>query len=438
MATDLTALNGITKIVYGKMHKAVPRLGWLTKMVPFGKGERVGTRWEELVVLANEQGHTAGGTSGGFYALNASKAMATQPAYVIPSQYTLRLTMPYDAMTRARSSGPRAFTKAVALVLGNGMDSVANREEISLHYGQANGYSSTSAKLGGLGVVAVDAHEETSSTILTVQLSEAEWAPGIWAQSHGAIVEVYDEGDALETTGGSSDLEIVSVDMINRKIGLQGTSALITQIETKNDSEALTIYWKGYHDNDMIGIQKIFSNTSGSLFNINASTYGQWQGNLFDAGGAELTFEKLNGFCAQLSARGLDSNIYAEVSPFTWADLNSEVGALRDQDSSYNKRMSEIGVKAIRYYVASGMVTVAANSVAKGGLAFLFTAGVLKRIGSANREWNLPGQQGGDVWTHVSGFNGAETHIFSDHAIFCHDPKSCGLVTNIVNQHGTS
>ena len=309
------------------------------------------------------------------------------------------------------------------------MESCARRLEVSCIYGSS---------VDGIGKVASTAIVDNDSTSFYLVFAEDQWAPGIWIGSEGAILEAYDEGDALETTGGSGDLTVSQVNFRTRRVLVTAASGLITQIETKNDTEALDIYFKGSHDNDMVGIDVIFQNTTGTIHAISAATYGLWAGNLFSCNSEALTHARIMGFAAQLQNRGLeDEDMIVLCNPFTWADLHQEQAASRVYDESYENQAAEQGFKAIRYYSPSGWIRIVASPFVKGGEAFMFPLSVLKRIGSEDREWKIPGAQE-DPWNPIADAAGAEMRIHSDQTVFCDLPSRCAKIDDIVNNFGTT
>lgn len=428
-ANTVAQLNGNYKRVYGGLHNAIPKTGWLLENIPWDKGHKVGDSFHEMIVLTNENGITYGGSAGSAFTLVAPSAMGTAPAYVTPFEYVARPQISYGAASRAASAGPRAFTKAIGMVVTNAMESLARRLEIACLYGQS---------ASGIGRVAVGAIVDNDSTSFYLVFAEAEWAPRIWAGAEGAVIEAYDEGDALETTGGSGDMTITSVDFRNRRIKVSAASALITQIETKNDTEYLNIYFKGSRSNDMVGMDVITQNLTGTVHGISATTYGGWAGNLFDVGSVALTHAHIQGYAAELQARGLeDEDLILLCNPKTYSDLHQDQASARVYDESYKGSKAEAGHREIAYHTGSGWVRVVASGFVKGGEAFMFPKSCWKRIGSEDREWELPGGEA-DPWTPVADTAAAEMRIYADQTVFCHSPALCAKIDGIANTFGTT
>lgn len=424
-----STLNGLYKRVYGKLQNAVPECGWFLDNVEWDQSHIVGDSYHIDVQLRAENGFTYGGSSGGAFALKASVAMGTQPAFVTPFEYVMTSQISYGAASRAKKAGPRAFAAAMTLVIKSAMESVTRRLEISSHHGSSE---------TGIGEVAIGAIVDVNATSFYIVFAEPEWAAGVWTGAEGALLQFYDEGDALEENASVSEFTVESVDFANRKILVSSSAGLITQVETKNDTEAITVYFSGAHDSDMVGIDKIFSNQTGTIHGIDAGDYGLWAGNLFQNGSEALTHARVMAFCAQLRARGLKKEeLVLEVSPFTWADLHQEQQATRMMDESYKPKRADAGFEDIRYHSPNGGIRVVASEFVKGGSAYLFPLSKLRRIGSEDREWKIPGAED-NPFHPVAGYAAAEMRIYSDQTVFCDLPAACAKITGIVNSSGTT
>lgn len=436
-ATNIVStLNGNYKRIYGKIVNAVPSVGYLLKNVRWDKGNMVGASYEELVIVRSENGYTYGGSAGTNYTLNASVAMGTEPARVTPFEYTMRSAVSYGAASRAAKAGPRAFAKWSALILKNMTQSVTRRLEISLIHGQ---------HAEGIGSAAIDAFTDLGGAGLTATIlfAEDQWAPGIWRGAEGALLNAYDGSDVIIADSANIDLTVTKVNFRTRTVTVTGTAALIDAIETANDSAATAFFFKGSRTSDMVGMKQIFSNLTGTIHEISADTNGAWAGNLFDCGSESLSHAKIMGYAAELYGRGHDEEENDEdmivlVSVFTWVDLHQEQAAARVYDASYEEKMAKQGFKAIRYFSPSGQwLSIVAHPCVKGGEALMFPMSRLKRIGSAEKEWEIPGADS-DPWYPQADANGAEIRNYSDMTVFCSLPAECAYIDNIVNDFGTT
>ena len=158
-------------------------------------------------------------------------------------------------MARAMST-EQAFAEVFDVTVeGLQMQIRANIELMSL-YGQSD-----------LGTV------ESASTVSSkrqVVISKPTWAAGIWPQLEGALVDVYADSTLASKVTSTTYLQVVSVDIANRTITLDGTD--YASVTTNN---VIVPYGTGTAGASWAkGISKIIQ-TSGTLFGIDNS--GVWQ-----------------------------------------------------------------------------------------------------------------------------------------------------------------
>lgn len=424
-SNDAVTLNGNYKTIFGKIVNLEPKKDWLHKNIEYRKDKKVGAKYQDLIVLGDENAITYAGSDTTEVTFETPTGMLTAPAEITPNTYYCRVRITYPAATRAESEGPQAYIRALTLVLGNGMKSLQKRHSISMIYGRSD---------EGIGQVAVGAAVSVDSTTFDLVFAEAQWAPGIWRRLKNASLQAYDAGLDLEETGGSSRLTVSKVTHRTRTVRVTATAGLKSQIMTKNASEVLNIFFYGSKTNDMMGFHKIMGNQTASLFAIDADANDEWQGNLFNVGGTRLTGHHIQGYASVLQDRGLeDEDLTLFCSNRTWADLHNELQSARVFDSSYQKSMAEQGFNAIRYFSSSGWIQIVGSSYVKGGDAFMFPLPCLSRIGSKDRSWNLPGAEN-NPWHDVPDKSSAEITLMTDMGLFCNEPSLCARLYGITNE----
>lgn len=425
-ANTLSTLNGNTKKIYGRLNNAIPEMDVVLDLFPWNQGHLVGDRFEELVVLANENGISALGSTGASATLRTPSAMTTQPAYVTPSEYYARPQITYATAARANAKGPKAFAKAITLVANNGRESLARRVGIACLYGQAT---------EGVGQVAAAGITDVSATTQWWNFADAQWAPGIWAGSEGAELQAYggSGGTTLAESGGSSLFTVTKVDFAGKRILVTATSGLITAHETDNDSYAFNVVFYGSRTNDFVGAQVVFGNATSTVFGISADTYGNWSGNAYSVGSVNLTLDHILDGMSRVQARGAPGDLKLLVSHATFAKLNLEQSALRQYDSSFGAK-GKTGFKGLEFANGQGNVEILASRFVKGGDGFMFpSSGVCERLGSEESEWALPGSTTEDPWNPIADTNAAEMRIRADQAFFCRMPSHCLYYSGISN-----
>jgi hypothetical protein len=180
----------------------------------------------------------------------------------------------------------------------------------------------------------------------------------------------------------------------------------------------------------MNGVHKILSNT-GSLFNIDASTYMLWQGTTYDVSSAAFSFEAFKAGVGAAVNRGLSEDLDLFVNPLTWDDLMADIAALRVTTDKDVKKV-EVGAEQLVYHSQNGKTTVQPSYFIKGGYAFGICKSDWKRIGATDWTFNTPGM-GGKMFFHLTGNAGVEVRAYTNQAIYSSKPARSILFKNIVN-----
>ncbi len=422
MATTTADLDGLFKIVYApSLENLIPESAKLTKLIPFSSEEKIGKHYEQPVILSYPHGVTYAAPGDGAFALNDPIAPRTEPAQVDAYQHLLRDSMDYETAAKASSGGEKAFRKATELSIELMMESITKRVELDFLYGQV-----------GLGIAASSANSTTTKTV--VQISTATWATGIWAGMKNATIQFYKTSDdTLVSSGADSIFTVFSVDVQNRKLTVTGTTTGISDLDTALGTVTCNIYFRGSKTKQMAGLIKILTNT-GSLFNIDASEFELWQGNSVDIGG-QLTMSKLLSALAIPAGRGLDEKVTVFVNDRTWANLASDQAALRKYDARYDEERAKNGFKALTFYSQNGEVEIMPYNCMKEGEAIAIPLKQVKRIGSTDITWQLPGGEPENprFFRELSDNAGFEYRVYSGQAIFVKKPARTLYMSGIVN-----
>lgn len=416
-----SAASGIFKERYAPhVVDAIPEWTHLLKRVKYDKGLAVGNLFHTPVVLADEAGFTHAGNNAGDYALNGAIAFNTQDAQVGPSQITLVSRISYDSFTQSLSS-EAAFERLSKMLMERMVISTAKRLEVLFLY-------------GGSGIGISDSSVNINATSTTLTLTTASWADGIWAGSKNQTLQFYTAGDVLVSTGSDSVFTVVSVNPTLFQIVVSGSAAGITALDIANAAGDLTIYYNGAHGNEMIGLNRIITNT-GTLFNINAAVYDLWKGNTYDALSGPLTFNKLQSAVAVIVGRGLDEEVCVLVNHRTWANLLTDQAATRRFDSSYSKSKAEAGWETLEFYSQNGKMEVLSHPLVKQGEAFVLPLDRVRRIGAGTSDMMFMPQSAtnDEYFQYVPGFNSYEIRLYSNQAIIDELPARAVKIINIVN-----
>jgi hypothetical protein len=407
-ANTVAALSGLFKTVYaGKLEDLVPDFAILQKKIDFIEAEKeTGAFYAQPVNLAQESGFTYNGEAGTVVALNEAVAGQTAEAQVKGSELILRSYLSYNALSRASKQGTKAFKKASAWKVEDMNNSMRKRLEIAMLYGRV-----------GIGRCTV------SSNTLTI--SDATWAPGIWAGTEGQILEFYDgiTGTDTKRTLNAGGGKITAVDLDAKTVTITDATNV-----TNNDYIFFTGSRTATAWNEMAGLQKIITNT-GSLFNISAASYSMWKGNSVSTSG-EPTHAIVQDAVSRAVNKGLMSKVICLISPKGWSRLNSDAASLRVFDGSYSSKKSENGSESLVFHSTNGQIEVVSHPFVKEGEMFLVPLDTCMRMGSSDVTFGLPGMDQ-EMFQYVPGYNACELQCFTDQAIFLEKPAQSVYVSGL-------
>lgn len=425
-----STLQGLFRQKYSKEVKAlIPNFAIIQKRVPFAQAEMLGDFYHLPVVLTDEHGFTYGGSTAQNYSLNASIAMQLQDAQVTGYELTLTSEVSYGAVSRSMKRGETAVERLVDLLIERMKASSAKRLEIAMLYGQS-----------ATGIGQISAHSGSGGT-RTYTISTATFAPGIWAGLENAQLDCLETGST--STGPLNTNAAVVVTSVNvgaSQISVSGNSTDLTAIDSAISTGANFFFYgaagqltSSNVSNEMAGIDVILLNT-GSLFNINATTYNLWQANTYSCGSAELSMGKVLSGLSLAVSRGLLQDVQLLVNPQTWSNLNSDLAGMRYFDESYDPKKAENGVNSIVYHFQGGKVEIISHPFVKQGEAFAIVLDEIQRVGSADMQFRGQGPEDQiEYLFQNTSTNGWTARMYSDTAIMIEAPAHCVKFTNITN-----
>ena len=240
-------------------------------------------------------------------------------------------------------------------------------------------------------------------------------------------VDIY--SDDLTTLRGSAN--VVSYDFDAKTVTLDANIA--TAVATD------VVFYKGAKGNEFAGLHKIITNT-GTLFNIDASAYNLWKGNVVEVGTdfagneARISFAKIEEGIARSMEKGLaDEEVQVILNPKNWTDLLTEQVAKRQFDSSYSDAKLKNGARELEFVGQAGLIRVMSSIYCKEGYAYMICEKDFMRIGSSDITFERPGL--GDKFLKLmEGFNGYEMRAYTDQALFTCCPGKTVLFTYIKPQ----
>jgi hypothetical protein len=431
MAIDTGTLNALYKVAYAKgVEDLIPKASKLADMIPFVSAElQNGKHYEQPVILSAEAGFTYSLDSQNAYDLNESIGMLMQSAVVPGADIVLDSSVGYNQAARASHSAT-AFKSAMSSKFENMLKSSEKRLEIAMLYGNKPiATASTQAVT-------------IASSMLPLVIDTADWATGIFAGSENANVVFVKASDNTEVDSLRS-FKIAKVDVDNRTIylaaGTAGTAGTLTTLETAVEAYGCNMHFYGscsgsagtFAYAEMAGLEKIITNT-GSLFGIDASTYNLWKGNSVTTSG-QLTMQKVLSAVSKAVQRGLDSDAVVLCNPQTWADLASNLAALRRFDGSYSKKKASSGSEELEYVGQNGVLKIVPYNIVKEGDCFIFPTEKVMRIGARELGLNDPTRPQDEIFFTIPGKAGVGLRAYTNQAIFLEAPAQAVFITGIVN-----
>jgi len=425
MASTLD-LDGLYKQLYpADVMNAVPNAAAIYKDVAFVSKElQAGGYFIQPVVLSQEQGWSyfaADATAAGS-TLTGAVDMTMKPAQVMGSQLAGQSAITVEAAKRAVSKGPSAFDDAVGLQMRVMRESGVKRLEMNFLYGQTP-----------VAVAATSANSNSTTTVVTIQL--ASWAAGFWAGMKNAKFDLYQQGTYGSQTkiNTNAALVISSVNSTTRAVIITGNSTDITAVDSyiaANNNKA-EFFFYGAYNVEAAGLKRQLTNT-GSLFNINATTYDMWQGNSYALSTPfALTFAQLQKGIAVGVNRGLDEEVDVFISPDSWANLMTDQAALRQYTSGGPS--FENGATKLKFQSQNGIVNIRPHIFVKQGDAFAVPMKLLKRYGASDLTFDMPGTDGGKIFIQNPSNLSFEYRCYSHQTIFLNTPSKGVYFSGIVN-----
>lgn len=418
--TTVSTLDGAFKERYAdKLQDIVPYWSVIAEDIKFDQAKKLGDSYHFPMRVKRAHGVTFNG-DGSAFALNDALSGSTVDGNANSTSFLLREQVSYAAASRATGS-VEAFKSTFDLVVLDMTNSASFYRELCLLYGQST--------LAG----AFSASATTAATTGTMTVSASQWAPGLWAQMEGAKF-------TLSTAAGAAPLNTVrvtSVDMTSRVLTVQNISGNVSNIKDAAASGYVAVpVGQGYASAYSIfpGIDRICTNST-TLYGVSAATYGIFKANSHAAGGAALTMTKVCGAAAEAAVRSEMGKRVCYISTAAWTDLNNDHAALRRFGESTRAGL-DLGTQRITYYGPTGEIEIVPHPMVKGGEAFLVDPRHLKRVGSSDISFALPGTIEGQqprFFRELESNAGFELRCWWDQTLISDRPAAHTKITGIVN-----
>jgi hypothetical protein len=412
-----STLTGLFKEAYAdELINLIPQCSILYNAIKFvERKQETGNLYHQPVIVSNEQGFTYALTTTGAASVNNPIAMATADAQLQGTQILLATNLSYEAAAKA-SNSTKAFVEATELMVENMLESMHKRLEICLIYGQSS---------SGLATIGSYTNIDGSDTTLVV--SSGQWSSGIWSGAENSQLNFYANGTLINSSTGT--FTITAVNAGSKTITVSGASADITALQNSiTAGTTVAAFFNGAYSTEFAGVQNIFSNT-GTYANISATTYNLWQANNVTVTG-QLTLGKILSAVATAVGRGLNEKAMVLVNPVTWANLNTDLAALRRFDKAGGT--GDNAYESLQYYAQNGLLEVVSHIMVKEGDAFIFPVKRLKRIGAQDVSFKTPGR-GEDIFLHLQTVMAYQMRLYTNQALLVETPARCVYLSGFTN-----
>jgi len=268
-----------------------------------------------------------------------------------------------------------------------------------------------------------------SSTTAWYYIDKAEWSTGLWAGKVGAELQFYKDDNT--TLINTVTITISSIDPVYKRIGLtastsQGITDIMAMVKADFDG-GIYVYFNGTKGKDFLGIDKIIT-TSGTLFDINNTTYTLFKGNEYTASGA-LSLSQIIAATENAVAQGLMEDVCAYVPISAWNTLAATESGLRRYDSSYKNSIAENGIQKLAFYGANGKIEIEPHPIVKAGEVFIIPKKQFMRVGATDVTFQTPGMDATEIFLQLPSNAGYEVRAYADQALLCMAPAKCTKVT---------
>jgi hypothetical protein len=250
----LQFLPGNFKEVYGDLHNLIPDTAKLMKLIPFKPKAKIGNEYVEAVKLTHEHGITYSSDNNAGALVTLSTPI---PLTLLDAKVTSRPCCSAPRSVTTRSLAPKVATKLLSKMLPNWLSRTCSNQSRSASKFRLL-YGSSATGIGGVPQAGTTA---PGNGALTVVLSAAQWATGIWVGSENALVDFYHGATKLNSTAA---MRVVTVNPDTYTItfletdATTDTSAAAINTYVTSNADAYIVF-TGSYGNEMVGIDAAVS-----------------------------------------------------------------------------------------------------------------------------------------------------------------------------------
>lgn len=408
---SLQTLDGDLKVVYGTaLIKTLPAMAILQKRFTLSDSKDFpmpGEYFSALIAVQNPWGFSYLGTgyenTANNVVLNDALAGQTAPAKIYPNMTVLADNIQYQVLDRAAKAGDGAVMSALTLTGTQMALQARNVLEIQALHGQQ-----------GIGVVS------GPISTLTVTLSAGSSAVGMVSILKGARVQFIQADNATARTAFSNS-NYLTVDTFNTD---NPDAITITFVETGTTHVADVttgdlLFLGGTRgvtvaqgdtclQYEQIGLGVQLSQLTGAVFSISKTQYaGAWKANVKPSIGQFSPSVLMEAAAISLNRGGQLGKYLAILSPRSWGVLNAALATneVYNQQAPNFTMSKKSGTNEITIFHAGIEIECVPHAFQKDGQYFLFPSDQVKRIGSLDLSFSIPGRSGDEEFYYPASAN---------------------------------
>lgn len=411
----LSTIAGDLKTVYGsELVQVLPDAAMLQKKFPLSDSADyplVGDYFSALVGLQFPWGFSflGQGTEGTATNTTLGDALAgqTQPAKIYANTTVLTDNLAYQILDRAvKSNSPQAVLSALAYTGKQMAIIMRNVLELQVLHGR-----------DGIGTVN---GATTGSGPYVVSLDAMSTSPGILSLLLGARLQFMQSDNTSARTANSTSNYLtvtgISIDPANVTHTVTVTATGTTNVANVASTDLMYIAGTrgvsvassdtNVPQYEQIGLGTQLSKTSGTYFNIDKGANLGWVANQISSIGAFSPSVLMTAAQKSLSRGGELGEYLAVLSPAAWSVLNSALAT----NETYNQQAPSFAMQkktgTDEIVIKHGGITieVMAHPLQKDGQFYLVPISEVKRIGSVDLTFAIPGRdEGEEYWYPLAG-----------------------------------
>lgn len=406
---SVTNVQNVTKTVFGPAIEVIPEENSFADIFKFKESTKTGRYYEVSVEMSREQGFAYNSNHNAF-ALAAAANADWQLAQLEGAEIAGRAQIPYGHMAKMSGNdgdSKKAWKQAMGQTIASLMKSAEARREIALMYGPG------ATAVANLGVV--NAVISAVGVNLTINLTRATWADGMWPVLIGAAFDCFAGG-----TSHTANAPLILTGVVQSQCRLIFTGNA-TDVGTVAPGDVLT--FRGSRAVSCVGIEAILANT-GTLFNISAANYPIWRAQTYNVAGA-LTFDKVVEGLVGPANNGLKTGGTLTLTAQQWTDCMTDEAALRRHVGDKMAKEIKTGASSLEYESAAGVVKIVRHPFAKQAQAWFLPNDVCERVGAQELSFKSPGSPNDWHLVEVADTTATEIRIYGDFAPLIHQPNVC-------------